>query len=294
MIRLFLPALLVTTMLTTASIAQAAQGGLAKHDASIAQYSYSVPIVDNSSSLATSGGTLQQDLDKGYKPSAAAPRAMPVYSNRTATSSTTTTHHSSTTSASGSAAAQRAAAMGGMGKPAVSKVAPVSNSASVQTPEAADDETTNTGNDINAGSASVTNNAVSSETSPTAPISRNSTDSIRSSNAGSTGSTTTGSTSTSGSTAVSGPLGSTSGAATNGSSGFTGDSSNSGSSNSASTGGSDGGSSSMGGRFRSWKRLRRSFRRRCWSGCKCWRRQINLFIFIKKAASIAAFLLYKS
>lgn len=57
--------ILATTMLS--GTAAMAAGGLAKHDASIAHYSYSVPIID-SAGLSTPGTSLRDDIDKGYKP----------------------------------------------------------------------------------------------------------------------------------------------------------------------------------------------------------------------------------
>jgi hypothetical protein len=72
-------AILATTVLS-GHAAFAAANGLYKHDSSIAQYSYSVPIIDTSASLTAPGTSLRDDMDKGYKPepAAAAPALQPA------------------------------------------------------------------------------------------------------------------------------------------------------------------------------------------------------------------------
>jgi hypothetical protein len=45
-----------------------AAGGLHKHDASIASYSYNIPIIDASSSMNRPGTSLRDDIEKGYRP----------------------------------------------------------------------------------------------------------------------------------------------------------------------------------------------------------------------------------
>lgn len=58
--------ILATTVLS--GHAAFAMGGLNKHDNSIAQYSYNTPIIDTSMAMASSGTSLRDDMDKGYKP----------------------------------------------------------------------------------------------------------------------------------------------------------------------------------------------------------------------------------
>jgi hypothetical protein len=61
---------LILAAATLAGSAAFAAGGLHKHDASIASYSYSIPIIDSSSSMNRPGTSLRDDIEKGYKPSA--------------------------------------------------------------------------------------------------------------------------------------------------------------------------------------------------------------------------------
>lgn len=64
----FSNAALVFATVALTSTAAFAAGGLHKHDASIANHSYNIPIIDASSTLNRPGTSLREDIERGYQP----------------------------------------------------------------------------------------------------------------------------------------------------------------------------------------------------------------------------------